>query len=296
LKCFYHDDLDGRCAGAIVSKYENQFNGDYGKECFFEVGYLKPLPLDKVKDGEKVYLVDYSFKRDTVWQLEKLITEMKCDVVWIDHHDSSLNLQEDEEYIWTKDIKGWRSKEASGAALTYMYLFSKDFDEIPYFVKLVSDYDCWHFKFDPDTTHFKLGIETEDYDALDVIWTTLLKEGNTLADDTMIKRLANIGTTIKGYIDKDNKSYRDAYAYETEIAGIKCLAVNRKSNSWVFGEKYNEYPIVMVYAFNGEKWSYSIFSGDKTVDCSKIAESYGGGGHMGAAGFSLDDMPFKKLA
>jgi nanoRNase/pAp phosphatase (c-di-AMP/oligoRNAs hydrolase) len=51
----------------------------------------------------------------------------------------------------------------------------------------------------------------------------------------------------------------------------------------------------MVYAFNGEKWSYSIFSGDKAVDCSKIAESYGGGGHLSAAGFTLDDMPFAKL-
>jgi oligoribonuclease NrnB/cAMP/cGMP phosphodiesterase (DHH superfamily) len=36
MKCFYHNDLDGRCAGSIVAKYENNYN----KEDFFEVDYV----------------------------------------------------------------------------------------------------------------------------------------------------------------------------------------------------------------------------------------------------------------
>ena len=31
------------------------------------------------------------------------------------------------------------------------------------------------------------------------------------------------------------------------------------------------------------------------IFCNKIAEKYGGGGHKGAAGFRLEDMPFKKI-
>ena len=51
-------------------------------------------------------------------------------------------------------------------------------------------------------------------------------------------------------------------------------------------DKIKEYQICCVFAYNGSKWSYSIFSSDPEVDCSKIAESFGGGGHKGVAGFS----------
>jgi len=279
--------MDGRCAGSIVAEYEKNYNRDD----FFEVDYVTKLPLEKVSKKEKVYFVDYSFKKDTVWILDKLINEMNCEVIWIDHHTSSLNLQNEKEYEWVNQIPGLRQDKISGAALTYMYLYNADFDnDIPYFIELISDYDCWINKYYPDTTRFKIGLETTDYDALDCIWILLRSEYFNKTDE-----LLHRGQIIKGYIEKEHKSYRDTYAYETTINGIKCLAINRKSNSWIFGEKYNEYPIVMVYAFNGEKWSYSIFSSDENVDCSKIAESYsGGGGSKGAAGFSLDDMPFKK--
>jgi oligoribonuclease NrnB/cAMP/cGMP phosphodiesterase (DHH superfamily) len=294
MTVFYHNDMDGRCAAAVVAKYEGDLYkaSDSRNEArchYIEVDYIKPLPLEIIKDGEKVYLVDYAFTKNTVWQLEKLVKEKNCDVIYCDHHDSSIHLQQDNKYEWLKSIKGIRSKEASGAALTYMNLYKVGFDGIPYFIKLVSDYDCWEYKYDPDTTYFKLGLETKDYDALDDVWEALF------VDPMSRETLLELGKIIKSYIDKDNKAYRDSYAYETEVAGIKCMAINRKNNSWIFGEKYYEYPIVMTYAFNGEKWSYSIFSSDPNVDCSKIAESFGGGGHRGAAGWVMDDMPFKKV-
>ena len=34
----------------------------------------------------------------------------------------------------------------------------------------------------------------------------------------------------------DNVQYLKSNGYETEIEGLKCLVVNKKSNSWVFGE------------------------------------------------------------
>ena len=35
----------------------------------------------------------------------------------------------------------------------------------------------------------------------------------------------------------------------------------------------------------------SIYSVKEDFDCSKFAEKFGGGGHKGAAGFSLDKLP-----
>jgi oligoribonuclease NrnB/cAMP/cGMP phosphodiesterase (DHH superfamily) len=286
MKCFYHNDLDGRCAGSIVAQYENNYN----REDFFEVDYVMELPLDKIQENEKVYFVDYSFKKDTVWQLEKILEKTK-DIIWIDHHTSSLNLEN--ELPWAKEIKGIRHEGISGAALTYMYLNNygtEEFYDIPHAIRLVSDYDCWIYEFEPETTYFKIGIETKDYDALDDIWLDLYDLINPKTSD-----IISIGKTIKQYIDQTNTYYREHFAYETEIKGLKCLVVNQKTNSWVFGDKYNDYPIVMVWVFNGEKYTYSIFSSNSEVDCSKIAESYGGGGHKGAAGFSSTELLFRKL-
>ena len=292
MKCFYHNDMDGRCAGAIVAQYENNYN----KDDYFEVDYIMDLTpmLKKINNGETVYFVDYSFKENTKWILHKLI-KMDCNVIWIDHHTSSLELEQ--KHNW--DIDGIRKDGISGAGLTYMYFNKCNFDDIPYYIKLVSDYDCWIYKYDPDTTYFKIGIETFEYDALDDVWKRLYYDmincKNDIYNNSWINQIINKGKIIKSYIDRDNEQYRNQYAYETEIEGNKCLVVNRKTNSWIFGDKYNEYPLVMVWAFNGEKYSYSIFSSNKDIDCSKIAEKFGGGGHKGAAGFSSNEMLFKKI-
>lgn len=287
MKCFYHNDLDGRCAGSIVARFENNYN----RENFYEVDYiidLTPL-LANIKEGEKVYFVDYSFKENTKWILHKLI-KMNCDIVWIDHHTSSLELEK--KHAW--NINGIRQEKISGAGLTYMYLYDCEFDALPYYIKLVSDYDCWINNFDPDTTHFKIGIETEKYDALDNIWKQLSGQVNEFTATSTLFKLRDKGVTIKKYIDMDNAQYLKQYGYETTIDGHKCLVVNKKTNSWIFGEKYNEYSVVMVWVFNGDKYSYNIFSGDKAIDCSKIAEKFGGGGHKNAAGFSSEKLLFVK--
>ena len=297
MKCFYHNDLDGRCAGSIVAHYENNYN----KNDYFEVDYIMQLPLDKIQENERASFVDYSFKKDTIWQLEEILKKTK-DVIWIDHHLSSFKLEE--ELPWTKDIKGIRQDGISGAGLTYMYLYDCDFENLPYHIKLVSDYDCWLYKYEPDTTYFKIGIETEPYDALDDVWEVLFDHAsyhevnissNYKLSISLFNNILGRGKIIKQYIDSENTFYREHYSYETEIEGLKCLVVNKKSNSWVFGDKINEYPLVMVWVFNGIKYSYSIFSVDKNIDCSKIAEKYGGGGHKGAAGFSSDELLFKKI-
>ena len=281
MKVFYHNDLDGRCAGAIVA----YFTGNYEPSDYFEVDYVMDLSVVPVADREIVYFVDYSFKENTIDFLKSL-QERGCQIIWIDHHTSSINLCKAHPEL--ASISGIRSDEWSGAALTWDYFSDL---ERPDCVNYVSDYDCWKFQYEPQTTFFKLGIETVKYDALDDIWERLF--GYMWASE--IGYLIVTGKTIKGYVDKTNDYYREHFAYETEIAGHKCLVVNQKTNSWVFGSKYNEYPLVMVWVFDGAQYVYSIFSGNPEVDCSKIAESYGGGGHKGAAGFSSKELLFRKV-
>lgn len=255
---------------------------------------LMPM-INTITQGETVYFVDYSFKKDTKYILD-ILSSNNCNIIWCDHHSSSINLENIDGFEWLKTIKGIRQDKISGAALTYMYLHNCKFEALPYYIKLVSDYDCWIYKYDLDTTHFKLGIETKDYNALDRAWRVLDIEANDFncEGDSQLRSIVDLGKTIKTYIDADNTQYRNQWSYESIIGGYRAIVINRKSNSWIFGEKYYEYPLVCVWAFNGEKFSYSIFSGDASVDCSKIAESYGGGGHRGAAGFSSNTLLFTK--
>jgi oligoribonuclease NrnB/cAMP/cGMP phosphodiesterase (DHH superfamily) len=300
MKCFYHNDADGRCAASVVAQYEfakSNFSADAvpDKRDYFEVDYTKPLP-DVVSKNEKVYIVDYSFKGNTLDQLQNILNKTS-NVIWCDHHTSSINLLKSKTYL--NYIPGIRQDGISGAALIYMHLHNVDFNSCPEYIKLVSDYDCWIYKYGDRTNYFKLGLESNDFDALDDVWLELNHEDNGCTETMShpyLNSLIEKGKIIKEHIDKDNNYYLSHYGYESELSGYKCYVVNKKSNSWIFGNKINEYPFVVVYVFDGEQYVYSLFSTNPNIDCSKIAESLGGGGHKGAAGFVSDRLMVKKAS
>ena len=278
MKILTHIDLDGHCAGAVVAHYENYYN----QSDYFEVDYDEFLPIDKIEKDEKVYITDFSFKKHTVWQLEEIYKKTK-NIVYCDHHTDTLKLLEQDNYKWINDIAGIREYGISGTALIYMYLYKCKFDECPLFIKHVSDYDCWQFKYEPNTTYFKLGVESYSSHSLDDVWKNLF-------NDYGYQEIINIGKTIKTYIDITNKYYCDTFGYESEIEGHKCYVVNQKTNSWVFGQKYYEYPLVCIWVFNGKKYLYTLYSSNKDIHCNEIASKFGGGGSTGAAGFSTDNL------
>lgn len=295
MKCFYHNDLDGKCSAFLVynqfKKFENIDRND-----FYEVDYSKNLDkiLFDIPQNEIVYFVDYSFKENTKYVLDYLILNKKCQVTWIDHHDSSIRLEEKYGYIKNGLVKGIVSKKYSAAVLTSLFLSgAHTIDEyelifVPLYVKLVSDYDTWTFKYNKDTIFFKLGMDTLDHNPFSSTWMNLEIYPSSMLD--IIER----GSYVKSYVDIENTEYRKSYSYESSFNGIKCLVVNKKSNAWIFGDKYNEYPFVVVWVFDGEIYHYSLFSSNLSIDCSKIAEYFGGGGHKGAAGFTSKKLVFKK--
>ena len=272
--------MDGRASAACVAKYLK----DYNRSKFIECNYTERLDFSVVDLETTVCFVDYSFSSNTVETLFKLL-ETGCNVIWIDHHFSSLNVFKDfrERFNSFSNLKTCISNESSGALLTWEFLLRSEFSVLdpPLGIQLVDDYDRCAYKFGSDTTHFKLGVDSEYNDFDSFIWKQVLNFDKTIEFD-MIKK----GTIIKKYVDTTNKFYLDEYGFETTLNGYKCLAVNKKTNSWISMDKIKEYQICCVFAYNGSKWSYSIFSSDPEVDCSKIAESFGGGGHKGVAGFS----------
>jgi len=81
-------------------------------------------------------------------------------------------------------------------------------------------------------------------------------------------------------------------AYPVEFEGHKAWAINKTlSDSKIFESlpEANSRPLWILFSFKAGIWKYSLYSApDSEIDVSKIAVKYGGGGHVGAAGFQSD--------
>jgi oligoribonuclease NrnB/cAMP/cGMP phosphodiesterase (DHH superfamily) len=102
MKCFYHDDMDGRASAAII-KTENP-------QCkCIAIDYGTKFPFDKINHGEEVFIVDYSIspqEMDMLIQITTTPTERARPnkgpdwsppkrITWIDHHQTAIDKYKD---------------------------------------------------------------------------------------------------------------------------------------------------------------------------------------------------------
>lgn len=308
MKVYYHDDLDGRGAAALI----NIFNNESGNKENIQFINLSHNPksdkekLELINEDEEVWIVDYSFSKNTKQNLENIL--LKTDkIYWIDHHITSKKLIEENPDYYR--IRGLIDTTYSGAYLVYLYLYIDgnlnrtigsdnhiygELTKIPKFIQLIDDYDCWKKVF-KESDYFKLGMDSLDHIPQSDIWSKLLSEENNKECYLYLKENISKGIIIKQYLDMNYLDCRSEGGYISEFEEITCYCMNSYGNSWVFGDDYDKFDLVILYHFNGELFKYSLYSKDPSkVDCSKLAVKYGGGGHPGAAGFTSPELLVKK--
>ena len=303
---YHHNDHDGIVAAGILYNYIIDI-GIYKPEdiIFNMIDYQKELNFDHIDfdNNEQVWFLDYSFSNEyNKKEFEKLLKRRKytSDITWIDHHKTSVRLFEGYQ------IPGIRDTALSATALTYFVLNLGSFDyteviddmtiadlihknkHVPKFIKYIDDYDCWK-KLYPETNDFHYGLTLSD--PKDPIINKLLNSNKDIND------IISTGKKIQEYLAFENKEYHvDMYGFEyilpEEHGGYKCFCMNRKGNSIMFGDKIKEYDAVIPFYFNGSRWTYSMFTEKDNVDCESVARSYGGGGHLKAAGWTFDKLIF----
>ena len=280
MRCFHHNDLDGRCAASLVKMFFPDC------ECR-EVSYMEEFPVDEIKPGEDVFIVDYS--PGTPEEFEAVVEKAGQDrVVWIDHHGSSLEKHKKMGRI----LDGLRSDtKPSGAMLTWRYL-AKRFGEKkapPGVVVLVDSWDTWTHKDNPLVLNFVEGMHTVDQSPWSNAWQRLLKRDAKFQRDVQKK-----GKVIREYQENNNREALEKFGFETDLGGYKCLACNTTFGSSKFFDSVKEkYDIFIVFVSDGDQYKVSLYS--ETVPVDKIAKVYGGGGHPAASGFTCKKLPFKKL-
>ena len=282
MKCYYHNDADGRCAAAVVHVAMHLPPPMEGEPVidFIEMDYNKSVEIAAIKPGEKVVIVDFSFKPDVMSK----IFERTDDVIWIDHHKTAKN------YDYGRVPEGRRcfaEPGHSGAYLAWEYFFNDM--PVPYAVALVSDYDTWQHKMEGDRD-FQVGLMMSD-------WAENPAAGQweyLFTHEERCKELMYEGQMGMKFRDAKCRDYCRSYGYETEIGGHKAYAVNLFTfGSQTFGERIKQYPICIGCVFDGTRWTVSLYS-DMGVDTSVISKGYGGGGHSAASGFQCETLPFER--
>lgn len=291
IRIFYHNDLDGRCSAAIAMRnkeLEAEAEAQGGFD-LIEIDYTDEVPVWKIRNGEPVFILDFSFKPDVMEQ----VMEKTQDITWIDHHKTAT-------YDYGRELKGLRDvreKMFSACELTWMYFYRDK--QMPDAVKFIGDRDKWAWKYRKDSEPFNLGMRAFPHLPQDNIWNILFVEdieGN-IEGNLFIDKVQRTGETCK--------NFRDNLCYDYMRYGFECWLEYNKNHylcfargiyffgSEGFGKNFEKYDICISFEFDGEKHVIGLYS--STVDVAEIAKSYGGGGHKGASGFLNPTMPFRRI-
>jgi len=271
----HHNDLDGRCAAAIVVlKYQGKIKESV--QCA-EVDYKDADGFDvtRIQRNETVYIVDFSFKPEKM----KEITEVTKAIYWIDHHKTA------QRYEYTfEGLRDFSDKGAAGCELTWKFVMGNA--PMPRPVALIGDYDAWRLKEAPESINFYEGLKLYSVNPHNQeFWVKLF------SDETLMKTITEKGASGIQYRNQYVRHINGHYGYETEIGGHKAWACNIYAfGSAGLGDRFKNYPVSISYIYDGHNYTVSLYS--ETVDVGEIAKKHGGGGHKGAAGFVTNVLPF----
>lgn len=281
IHVFYHSaDLDGHCSGAIC-KYAMPDAVLHG------INYGDPFPWGEIKSHDVVYMVDFSLQPfEDMIRLQDACQKF----VWIDHHKSA-------EEEWKASGMAIRrcvlNQMYAACELCWDHLFDENLPQAVYYL---GRYDIWKHHEVPGSLEFQYGMRLYDtWPDNGEFWTSLFDDAAAEVTD----KIREQGETLLRYEREQNKKFASAYAFETELDGLRCIAVNKGfTNSLVFESVYDpaKHDAMLSFAFRSGKWTVSLYSTKPEVDCSVICKARGGGGHKGAAGFQCDILPFIKVA
>lgn len=274
MKVFYHNDMDGKCAGAIVYQYHK--NNNEKVECI-PMDYTKEFPLDNINKNELIYIVDFSLQKEGDF---KKLLEITSEVVWIDHHKTAIEKNKHLYYL-----KGLRMDGTAGCQLTWEYFYNDR--TIPHVVKLLADYDVWTYKFGEETSRLQSGIQLYNTEPTSNNWETWLK-GSYFPSDEL-----KDGEVVLKYQEHLNKNIIERFMFTTTFEGYKAVCCNAGNfSSKLFDTVTEDYDIMIPFVFDGKQWTVSLYT-KKDIDVSEIAKKYGGGGHKKASGFVTKELLFK---
>jgi oligoribonuclease NrnB/cAMP/cGMP phosphodiesterase (DHH superfamily) len=282
---FHHNDLDGKCAGAIVNYFEENCH-------LYSINYGYDVPWNLVKRAQKIYMVDFGLQpfSDMV-KMRDIVG--KDNFIWIDHHKTAIQDMEDSG----QEFRGIQEIGKAGCELTWEWfqkqkLFHNS-EEMPPVVKMLGRYDVWDLSYHQDVMPVQYGMKLYNPDGdASLFWKSFFED----EDGSVYKLMVEKGRTCHDYQTQLYGNYCNAHSFDIEFEGLRFLAANALHvSSQLFEAKWNhqDYDAMLCFGFTNGNWSVSMYTDKDGIDVGAIAKKHGGGGHVGASGFQCyDGLPF----
>jgi len=271
------------CSGAIVKM-------KYPEAELIGINYGQQFPFNTISKDDMIFMVDFSLQPfEEMIKLHKIIGN---NLIWIDHHKSSL---EDYEKYKKDDviggiIKGFHRNDCAGCELTWEYLYPNK--EMPTAVYLLGRYDVWYHK-DPRVLPFQMGIRLKD------AWPTNQSMWVDYFGDRFIDETISDGYIVLKYQEQENEKFCKATSFEILFEGYKAIVMNKQlTNSQAFKSIWDneKYDIMIVFGLKSNGlWTFSFYTDKEGIDVSILARKLGGGGHAQAAGCNFKELPIEFL-
>jgi len=261
----YHGDCPDGFGGAWAAHKKFGSKAEY-----IPVHHQMPPPQGLT--GKEIYLIDFAYPEDVMGELLKNNQRVTA----IDHHvsaEKSVKLTQD--YIY--DIRH------SGSVLAWKYFHSDK--PVPMLLSYVEDRDLWKFNVE-GTREIGMYVDTFNFDFEQ--WDKLSED---LDSKTARKECFTKGAIMLRYEEKVIQKIIDNGARLVDFEGYETHVVNANG---FFASQMGEAlikrkpPIAIIWSETKRRVSVSLRS-DGSVDVSKIAAKFGGGGHKESSGFRLSD-------
>lgn len=235
---------------------------------YIPVQYGEPLP--EIEDGSEVYIVDFSYDRETLLSLKSRVETL----VVLDHHKTARDALAGLDFA-TFDM------DKSGAVLAWQYFHPGC--ATPSLFLLLQDRDLWKWEL-PNSRACSayFSVIPRDFNA----WNILLSESMDCRHGHWVDK----GEAILAAQAIQASSLCD-HAITANVRGYSVPSVNSPLLQSEIGEelckRFPDAPFAAVFFHLGGKevvWSLRSRNG---FDVSAVAKSMGGGGHPAAAGFKI---------
>jgi hypothetical protein len=104
------------------------------------------------------------------------------------------------------------------------------------------------------------------------------------------------GISVLTHVDNFYDEYLRKNGFTLKFKGYNAIAINiDRASSRIFDciQNISSFDVLITFVLNKHhEWYISLYSNNDNVDVSLIASEYGGGGHKGAAGFTVKKLPF----
>jgi oligoribonuclease NrnB/cAMP/cGMP phosphodiesterase (DHH superfamily) len=271
---YHHDDLDGQCSAAQVRKAMEKTSNPI--QCIAVQYSGTTWKKEEIEEADEVYVLDFAFP-----DMETVAEIAGKKLIWIDHHKSAM---EEHRELWDSNIPGKRDITKAASQLTWEYL--KDDQPLPTAVEYVSKRDIWQF-----------GDKKEEISAFTGACNILLRSPEDTDWKDLLASSKNEREKVKLYLrighalaDVQKARIEKAFERGNDIIfhGLRARLINTTSDASDIGEYVYlkpEYDIAVIWQMINDMVQVSLRS--NSVDCAEIAQKYGGGGHRGAAGFTI---------